>query len=79
MQDEEDEMDHYADVPPLVDQELSSSSTATVPRQQRGGGLGTPTGAMTVISGFSDESDPIAAVLNKHGLGWPGMSRSCRL
>lgn len=39
---------------------------------QRGGGLGTPTGAMTVISGFSDESDPIAAVLNRHGLGWPG-------
>lgn len=56
-----------------------SSSSATVPRQQRGGGLGTPTGAMTVISGFSDESDPIAAVLNKHGLGWPGTLRDAVL
>ena len=50
-----------------------SSSSAAVPRQKHGGGLGTPSGAMTVISGFSDEKETMATVLNKLGLGWPGM------
>ncbi|WFD18422.1 GTP cyclohydrolase I [Malassezia caprae] len=53
--------------------------SSSVSANQKGGGLGTPTGAMTVISGFSDESDPIAAVLNKHGLGWPAKSTLDRL
>lgn len=66
------EDDDVADVPSLTELPPSSSSAA-VPRQKHGGGLGTPSGAMTVISGFSDENDPIATVLNKHGLGWPGM------
>lgn len=64
---ENEEVDGPDTLPPL------SPSLATVNVNQRGGGLGTPTGAMTVISGFSDERDPIAAVLNQHGLGWPGM------
>ena len=67
--DENDEEDDV--LTPLPPPELSKSSSLPG-QQQHGGGLGTPTGAMTIIRGFSDEKDPIAAVLNKHGLGWPG-------
>ena len=65
--DENDEEDDV--LTPLPPPELSASSNLPG-QQQHGGGLGTPTGAMTIIRGFSDEKDPIAAVLNKHGVGW---------
>lgn len=75
----EDENDEEDDVlTPLPLPELSTSSNLPG-QQQHGGGLGTPTGAMTIIRGFSDEKDPIAAVLNKHGLGWPAKSTLDRL
>ncbi|WFD29772.1 GTP cyclohydrolase I [Malassezia sp. CBS 17886] len=46
---------------------------------QRGGGLGTPTGAKTTIIGFSDANEKLNAVLNKDGLGWPAKSTLNRL
>ena len=50
-----------------------SMSESQVSLHQHGGGLGTPTGAKTNISGFSELSDKIQSVMNKDGLGWPGM------
>lgn len=54
-------------VPPAM-----SLSESQVSLHQHGGGLGTPTGAKTNISGFSELSDKIQSVMNKDGLGWPG-------
>ncbi|PKI83248.1 hypothetical protein MVES_002824 [Malassezia vespertilionis] len=65
-----------SDVPDLYGSRLSASQ---LEMGQRGGGLGTPTGAVTSASGAKGTQESVTAVLDKNGLGWPAKSTLSRL